>query len=241
MSLADLKAAVAAANGAIDDAGLVTLSFGNASGVDRTEGVLVIKPSGAPYAGLTADDMVVVALADGSVVEGDLRPSVDTPTHRQLYLEFHEIGGIVHTHSPFATAWAQARRAIPCLGTTHADFFRGPVPVTRPLRADEIAEEYEWQTGRLIAETIRSLRRTAADSPAVLVGSHGPFAWGRSLGSAVETAIALEAVAALATRTLGIEPGTGEVAPELLSRHFDRKHGPGATYGQRTPGEDGPR
>lgn len=235
MGLANLKAAVAAANRAIDQAGLVTLSFGNASGVDRAAGVLVIKPSGAPYAGLTADDMVVVALEDGRVIEGDLRPSIDTPTHRLLYLELPEIGGIVHTHSPHASAWAQAQRSIPCLGTTHADYFRGPVPVSRRLRVDEIDGDYEWETGRVIAETLRSTNRTAEDSPAVLVASHGPFAWGGTPEAAVEAAIALEAVAALATRTLRIEPSTSDIAAELLARHFDRKHGPGAYYGQRTP------
>ncbi len=233
--LADLKAAVAAANRAIDEAGLVTLSFGNASGVDRAAGVLVIKPSGVPYAGLTADDMVVVALEDGSILEGALRPSIDTPTHRLLYLELPEIGGIVHTHSLHASAWAQAGRSIPCLGTTHADYFRGSVPVTRRLRAEEIGGDYEWETGRVIVETLRSAERSAEDSAAVLVASHGPFVWGFSPSAAVEAAIALEAVAALATRTLRIEPATDEIAAELLARHFDRKHGSGAYYGQATP------
>jgi L-ribulose-5-phosphate 4-epimerase len=169
------------------------------------------------------------------VVGGDLRPSIDTPTHRLLYLELQEIGGIVHTHSPHASAWAQAQRSIPCLGTTHADYFRGPVPVTRRLRADEVGGDYEWETGRVIVETLRSANRTAEDAPAVLVALHGPFAWGGSPGGAVETAIALEAVAALASRTLRIEPGTGDIAADLLARHFDRKHGPDAYYGQGAP------
>jgi L-ribulose-5-phosphate 4-epimerase len=232
MALADLKAAVAAANVALGRSGLVVLSFGNVSGVDREAGVLVIKPSGVPYDGLTADDMVVVRLDDGTVVEGDLRPSTDTPTHRLLYRELPSIGGVVHTHSREATAWAQAGRPIPCLGTTHADHFRGSVPVSRPLRSAEITGEYEAETGRVIVETLASAGRTAVDSPAVLVNAHGPFCWGDSPADAVETAIALEAVAAMATRTLLIDATIGELDPELLARHFDRKHGPAAYYGQ---------
>jgi L-ribulose-5-phosphate 4-epimerase len=232
MSLAELREQVAQANIAIERAGLVTLNFGNVSGVDRDAGVLVIKPSGVPYATLRPEEMVVVALDDGRVVEGSLRPSTDTPTHRCIYREFPEIGGIVHTHSTEATAWAQAGRAIPCLGTTHADFFRGSVPVTRGLTGEEIAGDYEWATGRVIAETLRANARTASDMPAILVTSHGPFAWGPSPGAAVETATALEAVAAMALRALLIEATTAEIAPDLLARHFERKHGPAAYYGQ---------
>jgi L-ribulose-5-phosphate 4-epimerase len=232
MSLADLKAAVADANRAIDRAGLVTLSFGNASGVDRAAGVLVIKPSGGPYAELMADDMVVVALEDGRVVEGTLRPSVDTPTHRLLYLELTEIGGIVHTHSAHASAWTQAQRSIPCLGTTHADHFRGPVPVTRQLRREEVAGEYELETGKVIVETLERLELSAADMPAVLVASHGPFTWGPSVGDAVNNAIALEAVALMASHTFALAPGAADIPGYLLERHFDRKHGPAAYYGQ---------
>ena len=234
MSLPELKAQVAAANLAIWRGGLVTLNFGNASGVDRDAGVVVIKPSGVAYEGLHAEDMVVVALDDGRVVEGTLRPSTDTPTHRRLYRELQGIGGIVHTHSLEATAWAQAGRAIPCLGTTHADFFRGAVPVSRPLSAAEISGDYEWETGRVIAETLRDHGRTAADSPAVLVSSHGPFTWGDSPAAAVEVAIALEAVAAMALRTLLIEASATEIGSDLLARHFERKHGPTAYYGQPT-------
>jgi L-ribulose-5-phosphate 4-epimerase len=232
LSLADLKAAVAAANRAIDRAGLVTLSFGNASGVDRAAGVLVIKPSGGRYAELTAGDMVVVALEDGRLVEGALRPSVDTPTHRLLYLEFPEIGGIVHTHSAYASAWAQAQRSIPCLGTTHADHFRGPVPVTRELRPEEVAGEYELATGKVIVETLERHELSAADMPAVLVASHGPFVWGPSVGDAVNNAIALEAVATMASQTFALAPGASGIQDYLLERHFQRKHGSAAYYGQ---------
>ena len=220
--LDELRAEVAAANAAIDRAGLVTLSFGNVSGVDRDAGVLVIKPSGAPYATLRPEDLVVVSLEDGQVVEGELRPSVDTPTHRILFRAFPDIGGIVHTHSAYASAWAQAGRPIPCLGTTHADYFRGDVPVTRALNPDELGDGYEEDTGRVIVETLERAGRTAVEAPAVLVASHGPFTWGISATAAVEAAIALEAIAAMAFRTLVIEASTTEIGEELLARHFDR-------------------
>ena len=231
--LDELRAEVAAANTAIDQAGLVTLSFGNVSGVDRDEGVLVIKPSGAPYATLRPEDLVVVSLEDGRVVEGDMRPSVDTPTHRVLYQAFPDVGGVVHTHSPYASAWAQAGKPIPCFGTTHADFFRGEVPVSRALNPDELGDAYEEDTGRVIVETLERARRSALEAPAVLVASHGPFTWGGTASAAVEAAIALEAIAAIAFRTLVIEGSTAEIGEELLARHFDRKHGAGAYYGQR--------
>jgi L-ribulose-5-phosphate 4-epimerase len=227
-----LRVEVAETNAAIDRAGLVTLSFGNVSGVDRDAGVLVIKPSGAPYATLGPEDLVVVSLDDGRVVDGDKRPSVDTPTHRVLYEAFPDIGGVVHTHSPYASAWAQAGRPIPCFGTTHADFFRGEVPVTRALRPEELGDAYEEDTGRVIVETLELAARSAIEAPAVLVASHGPFVWGQSATAAVEAAIALEAIAAMAFRTLAIEASTSEIGGKLLARHFDRKHGAGAYYGQ---------
>jgi len=228
----DLRTLIAEANRAIERAGLVTLSFGNASGVDREAGILLIKPSGIPCASIEPQDLVAVALDDGRVVEGSHRPSTDTPTHRLLYREFPEIGGIVHSHSSFASSWAQAGREIPALGTTHADYFRGPVLVSRPLELAEIEGEYEWETGRVIAETVRTHGRTPEDSPAVLVASHGPFAWGPSPAAAVEVAVALEAIAALASQALMLNPTRKPIAPQLLSRHFDRKHGRAAYYGQ---------
>ena len=231
--LSGLRQEVLHANQSLVRAGLVTLSFGNASGVDRVAGVMVIKPSGVPYDELRPEDMVVVSLADGSVVEGQLRPSSDTPTHLILYRQFPEIGGVVHTHSTAAASWAQAGRPIPPLGTTHADHFHGPVPVTRKLTAAEVAGEYEAETGSVIVETLERLGLGAAEMPAVLVSSHGPFTWGGSATEAVENAIALEAVAAMATQTLALNPHARPMSAYLLQRHFRRKHGPDAYYGQR--------
>ena len=232
MTASAVRDEVAAANRAIAAAGLVTLSFGNVSGVDRDAGALLIKPSGLACADVGPDDLVEVALDDGRVVSGDRRPSTDTPTHRHLYLEFPEIGGVVHTHSTSAAAWAQAGRPIPALGTTHADYFRGPVLVSRHLHRGEIEGDYEWATGEVIAETIRQHDRSAEDSPGVLVRAHGPFAWGSTPAAAVEAAIALEEIATIAWRTLGIDPSAPAIPDELLRRHFDRKHGPAAYYGQ---------
>jgi L-ribulose-5-phosphate 4-epimerase len=233
-----LREQVSAANRGLTAAGLVCLSFGNASGVDRDEGVLVIKPSGVPCDRLEPEDAVVVSLSDGSVVEGSLRPSSDTRTHLALYRRFDAIGGVVHTHSSFASAWAQAGRAIPCLGTTHADHFDGPVPVTRALSENEIAGDYERATGDVIVEALEALGLDARRMPAALVASHGPFTWGVDPAEAVTNAVALETVAAMAARTLALAPSIEPIGDALLARHFGRKHGPGAYYGQAGDAHD---
>jgi len=234
MAIAELRERVFEANREIVKAGLVVLTFGNASAVDRAAGVMAIKPSGVPYDALDPDSMVLVDLESGEARDGDARPSSDTPTHLVLYRAFEQVGGIVHTHSPFATAWAQARREIPCLGTTHADHFRGPVPVTRELTGEEIGGDYERRTGDVIVETVTGLGPDPLERPAVLVASHGPFAWGADAEKAVENAIALEVVAESSLRTELLRPGAEQVQPDLLDRHFLRKHGPGAYYGQRS-------
>jgi L-ribulose-5-phosphate 4-epimerase len=235
MSLQELREQVAEANHALAAAGLVSMAFGNASGVDRGREVLVIKPSGIPCDQIRPTDAVVVALGDGTVVEGDLRPSSDTPTHRALYRRFPTIGGVAHTHSPYATAWAQAGRSIPCLGTTHADHFAGSVPVTRALQTEEIQGEYEAETGEVIVETMDGLELDPLAMPGALVLSHGPFTWGTDPAAAAANAAALEAVAALASRTLALAPDADPIAGALATRHFSRKHGPDAYYGQSVP------
>ena len=227
-----LREAVWRANQAIAQAGLVTLSFGNASGVDREAGILLIKPSGMPYDQLRPEDLVAVALDDGRVIGSDLRPSSDTPTHLVLYRRFADIGGVVHTHSRVATSWAQAGRPIPPLGTTHADHFHGPVPVTRQMLEAEVAGDYEAETGTLIVQTLKAAGLTAAEMPAVLVASHGPFTWGADALAAADNAIALEAVAAMASMTLELDPGVKPMPSYLAERHYRRKHGPDAYYGQ---------
>ena len=227
--LKDLKREAYEANLALQRHGLINLTFGNASALDRARGVFAIKPSGVPYDKLAVDDIVLVDL-EGRKVEGKLNPSSDTPTHRRLFLAFSGIAGVAHTHSTCATAFAQAGRAIPIFGTTHADYFNGAVPVTRKMQPEEIATDYEWRTGDVIVERFADL--DPADFPGVLVNRHAPFTWGPSAAKAVEVAVALECVADMALRSLQIAPDLAEIEPELLARHFKRKHGAGAYYGQ---------
>ncbi|HET6150558.1 MAG TPA: L-ribulose-5-phosphate 4-epimerase AraD [Polyangia bacterium] len=227
-----LRREVLHANRVLADSGLVMGTFGNVSGVDRDAGLLVIKPSGVAYEGLTAADLVPVALADGRVLEGTLRPSSDTPTHLEIYRAF-DCGGVVHTHSAHATAFAQARLPIRCMGTTHADHFRGDIPVTRPLTGEEIAGEYERQTGLVIVETFRAGGLRPEEISAVLVAHHGPFTWGRDALAAVEQAQALEYVARLEATVRAIAPDAARPDAALVDRHFLRKHGPGSYYGQK--------
>ena len=228
--LDELREEVCAANRRLAAEGLARLTWGNTSGIDRREGLVVIKPSGVPYQALRPRDLAVVDL-DGNVVDGELKPSSDLPTHLVLYRHFHSIGGIAHAHSSYATTFAQACREIPCLGTTHADHFAGTIPVTRALTAAEIEEDYTGHTGRVIVERMRA--RDPAAMPAVLVAHHGPFAWGASANGAVDNAVALETVAEMAFGTLSLRPDIGSVPDCLSAFHFARKHGDGATYGQR--------
>ena len=234
MLLEGLREEVLHANREIARRGLAPHTFGNASGIDRTgrEPLVVIKPSGVDYEALTPEDLVVTDL-QGRVVEGKLRPSSDLDTHTLLYREFKQIGGIVHTHSEFATAWAQAGRAIPCLGTTHADYFHGPVPVTEPLTAEEVAEAYVRNTGAVIVRRFRAEGLDPAAVPGVLVAGHAPFAWGKSVMAAVEHADVLEYVARLAWRTVLLNPAVGGIPAHVSEHHYQRKHGPKATYGQK--------
>lgn len=226
----ELKREAYEANVALPRHGLINLTFGNASAIDRAKGVFAIKPSGVDYAVLKPDDMVLVDL-DGKQVDGNLRPSSDTPTHRRLFLAFESIGGVVHTHSSHATAFAQAGRPIPNFGTTHADYFYGDVPVTRKMTAEEISSAYEWETGNVIVERFAQL--DPLDFPAVLVNRHAPFTWGPTVAKAVEVAVAVECIAHMALMSLQLNPALTTIEPELLNKHFKRKHGPGAYYGQK--------
>ncbi len=227
--LEQLKEDVYRANLDIVRHGLVLMTFGNVSGFDRASGLMVIKPSGVSYSDMTASDMVVTDLS-GTVVEGAMNPSTDTPTHLALYKAFQGIGGVVHTHSTHATAWAQAGRAIPCLGTTHADYFYGPVPVTRRLTAEETEDDYEYNTGLVIAEALAGIDPKIM--PAVLVNSHAPFTWGVTPATAVHIAVILEEVARMAALSVSIAPPE-EIDRHLLDRHYLRKHGNSAYYGQK--------
>lgn len=231
--LEELKKAVCQANLRLVDEGLVYRTFGNVSGIDDTRRHVVIKPSGVPYARMKPRDMVVVSLASGKVVEGDKRPSSDTPTHLVLYRAWPGIGGVAHTHSTYATAWAQARRAVPSYGTTHADYFHGPIPCTRVLRAAEINGEYEAATGDAIVETFARGAMDPAALPGVLVAAHGPFSWGPSADAAVESAAIMEYLARLAVLTLELNAKARPTPQALLDKHYHRKHGPNAYYGQK--------
>ena len=228
--LEELKQQVCDANLELVKEGLVIQTWGNASGIDREKGIIVIKPSGVPYASMKPQHMVVVSLETGKVVDGYLKPSSDTPTHLMLYRAFPKIGGVVHTHSLHATAWAQARRAIPAYGTTQADYWYGEVPCTRLLTGGEIQSDYEANTGQVIVERFEQL--DPLQHPAVLVASHGPFAWGKSVAEAVHNAVVLEFIARLASETLRLAPAIKPMQSVLLNKHFLRKHGPKATYGQ---------
>jgi L-ribulose-5-phosphate 4-epimerase len=234
MLLASLREEVLHANQEIASRGLAPHTFGNASGIDRTgaEPLVVIKPSGVDYAKLTPDDLVVTDL-DGKIVDGVLRPSSDIDTHTFLYREFPQIGGIVHTHSEFATSWAQACRPIPCFGTTHADYFHGPVPVTEPLTEEEVRSGYVRNTGAVIVRRFRSGGLDPVAVPGVLVAGHAPFAWGKTASEAVEHADVLEYIARLAYRSVQLQASESGLPVYVSEHHYLRKHGPKATYGQR--------
>jgi L-ribulose-5-phosphate 4-epimerase len=229
----ELREVAYAANRKLAETGLVLGTFGNVSAVDRSAGIFVIKPSGVPYETLTPAHMVPVWLKSGKVVDSDLRPSSDTPTHLELYRAFPSIGGVAHTHSEYATVFAQARQCIRCMGTTHADYFRGDIPVTRPMAQEEVERDYEKNTGLVIVEAFSGMDLSPAEIPAVLVANHGPFAWGADAFKAVEHAEVLEYLARVEWRVRAINPGAPRPAPFLVDRHYRRKHGADAYYGQK--------
>jgi L-ribulose-5-phosphate 4-epimerase len=229
MLLRTLREEVLEANLELVRRGLVVYTFGNASGISRKDGLIAIKPSGVPYEELTPEQIVVTDV-DGKVVEGNLRPSSDLATHVELYRQFPAVGGVAHTHSEFATAWAQARRPIPCFGTTHADYFHGPVPVTDTLTADEVASDYEKNTGVAICRIFKN--SDPISIPAALVAGHAPFCWGKSATDAAHNAVILEYVAKMAYYTIGVSSDVQPIQRELHDKHHLRKHGPGAYYGQ---------
>lgn len=232
MNFSELKNQVLAANQIIASAGLAKLTWGNVSGFDAASGRVIIKPSGVPYSQLRDDDLVVLNL-DGKVLEGSLRPSSDTPTHLALYRAFPGIAGVCHTHSTYATAFSQAGRSLPCYGTTHADHFYGEVPVCRVLNPDEVGQDYEGLTGDAIVECFRSQQIDPLQMPAVLQAYHAPFTWGKTPLAAVDNAIALEMCAQMAFLATSLEPTLSPLPQHLLDKHFLRKHGPGAYYGQK--------
>jgi L-ribulose-5-phosphate 4-epimerase len=228
--LKDLKDQVLRANLDLPKRGLVVYTWGNVSGIDRDKGLVVIKPSGVSYEGMGVKDLVVTDL-EGNVVEGHYRPSSDLATHLELYKGFEHVGGIVHTHSSWATIWAQAGRSIPALGTTHADYFYGPIPCTRRMTDEEIKGQYELVTGSLILETFKDI--DPIHMPGVLVNNHGPFSWGKDPMEAVHNAVILEELAKMAYHTISLSPDIGPISKSLLDKHFLRKHGEGAYYGQK--------
>lgn len=233
MDLKELREEVLEANLALVRRGLVIFTFGNASGYDAGSGRVVIKPSGVPYDKLTPADLVMTDLKGNILAGGKLRPSSDLPTHVALYQAFPGVHGVVHTHSRYATAWAQAGVEIPCLGTTHADYFQGPIPVTPVMRADEIQNEYEWNTGQVIVRRFAGMKPLA--TPAVLVNGHAPFCWGANVTDAAHTAEIVEELAHMAFLTVTIKADVAGLPQVLRDKHFLRKHGPGAYYGQDTP------